>query len=156
MMGRRRCRYAFIQFICEILALCQNPALYLESHHRKSTTRGCRSTCLVERGQPLSYVLGYLRRPARSHMLYVWPLHIIDTRLHHELHLHFVCLAGISSVAWSISAGILYTYSLPTPLSTRVCSSYICYVVALIACTRSTFGNGCILSSFFSFILTSH
>ncbi len=24
---------------------------------------------------------------------------------------------------------------------------YICYVVALIACTRSTFGNGCILSS---------
>jgi hypothetical protein len=26
----------------------------------------------------------------------------------------------------------------------------------LIACTRSTFGNGCILSSFFSFILTSN
>jgi hypothetical protein len=41
----------------------------------------------------------------------------------------------------------------------RVCSSYICYVVALIACTRSTFGNGCILSSFFSLrngILTSN
>jgi hypothetical protein len=31
-----------------------------------------------------------------------------------------------------------------------------CYVVAFIACTRSTFGNGCILSSFFSFILTSN
>jgi hypothetical protein len=33
----------------------------------------------------------------------------------------------------------------------------ICYVDALIAlaCTRSTFGNGCILSGFFSFILTS-
>jgi hypothetical protein len=40
----------------------------------------------------------------------------------------------------------------PTPLSTRVCSSYICYVVALIACVRSTLGNDCILSSFFSFI----
>jgi hypothetical protein len=37
-----------------------------------------------------------------------------------------------------------------------VCSSYIYYVVAFIACTRSTFGNGCILSSFFSFILTSN
>jgi hypothetical protein len=34
--------------------------------------------------------------------------------------------------------------------STRVCSNYICYVVALIACTSSTFGNDCILSSFFS------
>jgi hypothetical protein len=33
---------------------------------------------------------------------------------------------------------------------------HICYVVALIACTRSTFGNSCILSSFFSFILTSN
>ncbi len=33
---------------------------------------------------------------------------------------------------------------------------YICYVVALIACVRSTFGNDCILSSFFSFILTSN
>jgi hypothetical protein len=40
--------------------------------------------------------------------------------------------------------------AMPTPLSTRVCSSYTCYVVALIACTRSTFGKGCILSSFFS------
>ncbi len=37
-----------------------------------------------------------------------------------------------------------------------VCSSYICYVVALIACASSTFGNDCILSSFFSFILTSN
>ncbi len=46
--------------------------------------------------------------------------------------------------------------AMPTPLSTRVCSSYICYVVAFIACTRSTFDNGCILSSFFSFILTSN
>ncbi len=34
--------------------------------------------------------------------------------------------------------------------------SYICYVVALIACVRSTFGNDRILSSFFSFILTSN
>ncbi len=33
---------------------------------------------------------------------------------------------------------------------TRVCSMY------LIACERSTFGNDCILSSFFSFILTSN
>jgi hypothetical protein len=32
---------------------------------------------------------------------------------------------------------------------------YICYVVDLIACARSTFGNDRILSSFFSFILTS-
>ena len=45
---------------------------------------------------------------------------------------------------------------MPTPLSTRVCSSYICYVVDLIACARSTFGNDRILSSFFSFILTSN
>ncbi len=37
-----------------------------------------------------------------------------------------------------------------------VCDRNICYVVALIACTRSTFGNGYILSSFFSFILTSN
>jgi hypothetical protein len=35
-------------------------------------------------------------------------------------------------------------------------SSYICYVVDLIACARSTFGNDRILSSFFSFILTSN
>ncbi len=33
---------------------------------------------------------------------------------------------------------------------------YICYVVDLIACARSTFGNDRILSSFFSFILTSN
>jgi hypothetical protein len=54
--------------------------------------------------------------------------------------------------------------AMPTPLSTRVCSSYICYVVALTACASSTFGNrsvchdqcGGILSSFFSFILTSN
>ncbi len=45
---------------------------------------------------------------------------------------------------------------MPTPLSTRVCSSYICYVVDLIACARSTFGNDRILRSFFSFILTSN
>jgi hypothetical protein len=51
-----------------------------------------------------------------------------------------------------------FSGAMPTPLSTRVCSSYICYVAAFdpIACTRSTFGNGCILSSFFSFILTSN
>jgi hypothetical protein len=36
------------------------------------------------------------------------------------------------------------------------CSSYICYVVDLIACVRSTFGDDGILSSFFSFILTSN
>ncbi len=41
-------------------------------------------------------------------------------------------------------------------LITCVCSSYICYVVALIACASSTFGNDRILSSFFCFILTSN
>ncbi len=45
---------------------------------------------------------------------------------------------------------------MPTPLSTCVCSSYICYVVDLIACASNSFGNDCILSSFFSFILTSN
>jgi hypothetical protein len=49
-----------------------------------------------------------------------------------------------------------YFASASTVYSTRVCSSYICYVVALIACASSTFGNDCILSSFFSFILTSN
>jgi hypothetical protein len=39
-------------------------------------------------------------------------------------------------------------------VTSSVCSSYICYVVDLIACARSTFGNDRILSSFFSFILT--
>jgi hypothetical protein len=39
--------------------------------------------------------------------------------------------------------------------ATHLCTD-ICYVVDLIACARSTFGNDRILSSFFSFILTSN
>jgi hypothetical protein len=39
----------------------------------------------------------------------------------------------------------------------RICSESMTFdIVDLIACERSTFGNDCILSSFFSFILTSN
>jgi hypothetical protein len=46
--------------------------------------------------------------------------------------------------------------TLNKPESESEAESVICYVVALIACVRSTFGNNCILSRFFSFILTSN
>jgi hypothetical protein len=63
------------------------------------------------------------------------------------------CSSGRGS--FTASAGELYTLIDPR-VCTRVCSSYICYAVDLIACARSTFGNDHILSSFFSFILTSN
>ncbi len=48
----------------------------------------------------------------------------------------------------------------PTPLSTLVCScsSYMLHSCSdsIIACTRNTLGNGCILSSSFSLNLTSY